>query len=125
MEVTNVTADAEEFTCNAYLAPDGKPTLVDAGAMPGVVGAIGEHTDSLSQVVLTHQHGDHVGELDAVLSAFDADLYAYDAHPDRTDTLRDGDKLTVGSESVEVVHTPGHAGVQLILEFLFLPLKNN
>ncbi len=110
MEVTNVTADAEEFTCNAYLAPDGKPTLVDAGAMPGVVGAIGEHTDSLSQVVLTHQHGDHVGELDAVLSAFDADLYAYDAHPDRTDTLRDGDKLTVGSESVEVVHTPGHAG---------------
>jgi glyoxylase-like metal-dependent hydrolase (beta-lactamase superfamily II) len=110
MEVTNVTADAEEFTCNAYLVPDGKPTLVDAGAMPGVVGAIGEHTDSLSQVVLTHQHGDHVGELDAVLSAFDADLYAYDAHPDRTDTLRDGDKLTVGSESVEVVHTPGHAG---------------
>jgi glyoxylase-like metal-dependent hydrolase (beta-lactamase superfamily II) len=110
MEVTNVTADAEEFTCNAYLAPGEEPTLIDAGAVPGVVDTIREHTDSLSRVVLTHQHGDHVGELDAVLSAFDADLYAYDAHPDRTDTLRDGDKLTVGSESVEVVHTPGHAG---------------
>ncbi len=110
MEVTNVTADAEEFTCNAYLAPGGEPTLVDAGAVPGVVDTIREHTDSLSRVVLTHQHGDHVGELDAVLSAFDADLYAHGDHPDRTHALRDGDKVTVGSESVEVVHTPGHAG---------------
>jgi len=110
MAVTNVTADAEEFTCNAYLVPGEEPTLVDAGAMPGVVGVIREHTDSLSRVVLTHQHGDHVGELDAVLSAFDPDLYAHADHPDRTHTLRDGDELTVGSESVEVVHTPGHAG---------------
>jgi len=110
MEVTNVTADAEEFTCNAYLAPGKEPTLIDAGAVPGVVDTIREHTDSLSRVVLTHQHGDHVGELDAVLSAFDADLYAHGDHPDRTHALRDGDKVTVGSESVEVVHTPGHAG---------------
>ena len=110
MEITNVTAGAETFTCNAYLAPDGEPTLVDVGTMSGVVGAIHEHTDSLSRVVLTHQHGDHVGELDAVLSAFDPELYAYGDHPDRTHALRDGDELTVGSESVEVVHTPGHAG---------------
>jgi len=109
MEVTNVTADAEEFTCNAYLVPGEEPTLVDAGAMPGVVGVIREHADSLSRVVLTHQHGDHVSELDAVLSAFDTDLYAHGDHPDRTHALRDGDELTVGPESVAVVHTPGHA----------------
>ncbi|ERH08913.1 MAG: Zn-dependent hydrolase [halophilic archaeon J07HX64] len=115
MEVTNVTADAEGFTCNAYLALGEEPTLVDAGAMPGVVGAIREHTDDLSRVILTHQHGDHVGELDAVLSAFDADLYAHGDHPDRTDTLQDGDELTVGSESVEVVYTPGHAGDHISL----------
>ena len=58
MEVTNVTADAEEFTCNASLAPDGGPALVDARAMPGVVGAIGEPTPSLSTEGLTYQHGD-------------------------------------------------------------------
>jgi len=109
MEVLNVTADAEVFTCNAYLVAGGEPTLVDAGAMPGVVDAVRERTDDLSRVVLTHQHGDHVGELDAVLSAFDADLYAYGDHPARTHTLRDGDELTVGTELVEVVHTPGHA----------------
>jgi len=109
MEVVNVTADAEVFTCNAYLALGEEPTLVDAGAMSGVVAVIREYTDALSRVVLTHQHGDHVAQLDPVLSAFDTDLYAYGDHPARTHTLRDGDEVTVGEEVVEVVHTPGHA----------------
>ncbi|MFB6308694.1 MAG: MBL fold metallo-hydrolase [Haloarculaceae archaeon] len=114
MEVSNVTADAETFTSNVYLAlPDegerGERTLVDAGAMPGVVDAVREHTDGLDSVVLTHQHGDHVEQLDAVLDAFDADLYAYGDHPRRTHELADGDQLRVGSETCEVVYTPGHA----------------
>ena len=109
MAVTNVTADAEVFTCNAYLVTGAEPTLVDAGAMDGVVDVVRETVEELSRVVLTHQHGDHVGELDAVLSAFDPDLYAYGDHPARTHRLRDGDELAVGSGSFEVVHTPGHA----------------
>jgi glyoxylase-like metal-dependent hydrolase (beta-lactamase superfamily II) len=107
--VVNVTADAEEFTCNAYLVTDPEPVLVDAGAMPGVVDAVADHVDSLSAVVLTHQHSDHVAELDAVLDAFDADLYAYGDHPRRTRALADRDELAIGGESFEVVYTPGHA----------------
>jgi glyoxylase-like metal-dependent hydrolase (beta-lactamase superfamily II) len=109
MEVTNVTAGATVFTCNAYLVDGPEPTLVDVGAMEGVVSAVRERTDELSAVVLTHQHGDHVERLDAVLSAFDPDLYAYGDHPARTHRLRDGDELTVGAASMEVVYTPGHA----------------
>jgi len=109
MAVYNLTADADVFTCNAYLAVGAEPTLVDAGAAPGIVDAVREHTDTLSRVVLTHQHPDHVGELAAVLSAFDPDLYAYDDHPERTHALADGEELLVGDRSVEVVHTPGHA----------------
>ncbi|WP_276273748.1 MBL fold metallo-hydrolase [Haloarcula litorea] len=109
MEVHNVTADAETFTCNAYLALGEAPTLVDAGAMDGVVEAIREHTDALDRVVLTHQHGDHVEQLDAVLDAFDADLYAYGDHARRDTALRDGDEIVVGEEACEVAYTPGHA----------------
>ena len=109
MEVHNVTADAETFTSNAYLALGKRPTLVDAGAMAGVVDVIREHTDELDAVVLTHQHGDHVQRLDAVLDAFDAELYAYDEHPRRDHALVDGDELLVGDETYEVVYTPGHA----------------
>ena len=108
MEVRNVTADAEEFTCNAYLALGEEPAMVDAGAMEGVVDVIRQHTDGLSKVVVTHQHSDHVAQLDAVVDAFDADCYAYADHPARTHSLADGDVVTVGDEACEVVHTPGH-----------------
>ncbi|WP_227353208.1 MBL fold metallo-hydrolase [Haladaptatus salinisoli] len=109
MQVVNVTADAETFTCNAYLALGDRPVLVDAGAMDGVVDAIRERTDELDAVVLTHQHGDHVQRLDAVLDAFDADLAAYGSHPRRDVALEDGDAVRIGDEEFEVVHTPGHA----------------
>lgn len=109
MDVINVTANAEEFTCNAYLVDGTSPTLVDVGTMPGVEDVVGEHVSTLDRVVLTHQHSDHVGELDAVLDAFDADLYAYGDHPRRTHELVDDDVVHIGDDAFEVVYTPGHA----------------
>lgn len=109
MNVHNVTADAETFTCNAYLALGETTTLIDAGAVSGVVDTIEEHTDSLDRVVLTHQHGDHVSQLDSVMSAFDPDCYAYSEHTQRTHAIEDGDHLAIGDEENEVVYTPGHA----------------
>jgi hydroxyacylglutathione hydrolase len=108
MDVINVTADAEVFTSNAYLALGEQPTLVDAGAVEGVEDVIADHTDSIDKVLLTHQHSDHIAELDAVLDRFDADCYAFDDHPLRTHALAAGEEFTVGDETVEVVHTPGH-----------------
>jgi hydroxyacylglutathione hydrolase len=109
MDVHNVTEAAEEFTCNAFLALGEVPTLVDAGTMSGVEEVVADHTDRLDRVVLTHQHGDHIGELDAVLDYFDADLYCYGSHTRRTDGLDDGDTIAIGEEDFEVIHTPGHA----------------
>lgn len=109
MDVANVTAEASGFTCNAWLATGDQTVLVDAGAMAGVDDEIRGRVDSLDAVVLTHQHGDHVGELDLVLDAFDADLYAYGEHPRRTHELREGDAVAIGDEACQVVYTPGHA----------------
>ena len=109
MDVYNVTADAEEFTCNAYLVEGDRTVLVDAGAMEGVVDAVEGYVDGLDAVVLTHQHGDHVAQLDAVLDAFDAPLYAYGDHPRRESELDDGDQVFIGDEAFDVVYTPGHA----------------
>ena len=108
-DVVTVTAGADQFTCNAYFVPGDTPTLVDAGTMPGVADVVAEHTATLDRVVLTHQHSDHVGRLDEVLDAFDADLFAYADHPRRSHELDDGDSVEMGNETYDVVYTPGHA----------------
>jgi glyoxylase-like metal-dependent hydrolase (beta-lactamase superfamily II) len=113
MEPLNVTADADVFTCNAYLVDGAVPTLVDVGTMSGVEDVIADHVETIDQVVLTHQHADHVGELEAVLDAFDAELYAHNDHPRRTGGIDDGDTLTIGDEEFETVYTPGHAADHL------------
>ncbi|WP_435100444.1 MBL fold metallo-hydrolase [Halarchaeum sp. P4] len=109
MRVEEPTADAESFTCNAYLALGERDVLVDASSMDGIEDAVAEHTDSLDAVVLTHQHADHVEELEAVCEAFDPDVYAYADHPRRTHELADGDEVRIGDETFEAVYTPGHA----------------
>ena len=109
MTVHTVTEGAESFTCNAYLVTGERPALIDAGTYGGILDEIREHTDRLDAVVLTHQHADHVGELDSVLDAFDADLYCYGDHSRRAGILEDGDEVMMGDERFSVVHTPGHA----------------
>lgn len=111
MEVHNVTEWSDTFTSNAWLAVGERDILVDAGSADSeeTVGRIREDVDELDAVVLTHQHGDHVGSLDAVLDAFDAPLYAYADHPRRDEKLEAGDEVRIGDEACEVVFTPGHA----------------
>ena len=111
MEVHNVTEGADTFTSNAWLVVGAHNVLVDAGSADAerTVDRIREHVDGLDGVVLTHQHGDHIGSLDAVLNAFDASLAAYGDHPGRDTALDNGDEVRVGDEACEVVHTPGHA----------------
>lgn len=115
MDVTNLTVGASEFTCNAYLVAGAEPTLVDAGAMSGIEAAVAEHTDQLDRVVVTHQHPDHIDELETVVEAFEPAVLAYADHPLRTAALDDGDQVQLGPESYDVVHTPGHASDHVAL----------
>lgn len=105
MSIENLTAEADVFTANVYYVDGTVPTLVDAGAMAGIEERIAE----LDAVVMTHQHGDHVQELEALVDTFSPRVYAYGAHPLRTDPLVDGDTIQIGDTEYEVIHTPGHA----------------
>ncbi|MFW5896137.1 MAG: MBL fold metallo-hydrolase, partial [archaeon] len=86
-----------------------RTVLVDPGAMAGIVDAVRERVPDLDAIVVTHQHADHVAELEAVVDAFAPEVYAYADHTLRTIDIIDGDHLTIGDETFEAVHTPGHA----------------
>ncbi|MFI5894831.1 MBL fold metallo-hydrolase [Actinoplanes sp. NPDC051513] len=97
---------------NAYLLRCGdEQLLIDAAnddeTLLALIGDAG-----LATVVTTHRHGDHWQALEDVVSATGARSLAHadDAGeiPVVTATLAEGDTVTVGDCSLEVIHLVGH-----------------
>ncbi len=124
-----------DFDSNVYLLTGEDPILVDAGTgmhhqdilkwLSSVV-----KKDKVRRIVLTHRHYDHTGGAAALARELGAEVlmhpldapavregdprqtlsYMFGIHsqPVEVTELRDGQVLTTGESSYEVVHTPGH-----------------
>jgi hydroxyacylglutathione hydrolase len=113
---------ADEWLSNTYLVgdePGGVAVLIDAGGpVAPLLDAIDEYDLTLSHVLLTHHHHDHVAELGNVLERFgDVEVLAHRAEGEEvlgtTGTIEPGQKLTIGGLEVEAIHTPGHTAGML------------
>jgi len=113
---------ADQWLSNTYLvaaAPGGDAFLVDAG---GPVAPLLERLEAddltLTHVLLTHHHHDHVAELGDVLERWpDAKVLAHPEErvPGSTGDLNPGDELEIGGLRVQALHTPGHTAGMLAL----------
>jgi len=66
--------------------------------------------------VLTHSHSDHCALLPQVRAAFHPKVLAFSPSVDEIDhVLRDGDKIRMGDEDFEIIHTPGHSSDSICL----------
>lgn len=117
---------------NTYLVGKASLAVIDPGPDDGehiaaILRAAG--TAAITHILLTHAHRDHCGAIDRLRALTGADLLSYgrpaaeegrlvdpsvspgyldrDLSPDRL--LRDGDTVSGGDWSLQVVHTPGHA----------------
>jgi len=107
--IANLAAGVNVFTSNVYLVNGERTVLVDAGNQFDVVAAVRDRVDHLDAVVLTHTHPDHVGNLAAIVDAFDVDVWGYDPEATGVDhRLSDGDTIQLGDDEYTVLHTPGH-----------------
>ncbi|MEF8855898.1 MAG: MBL fold metallo-hydrolase [Haloplanus sp.] len=106
-DIENLAAGVRAFTSNVFLVTGERTALVDTGANVDVVSRIEERVDDLDTVVLTHTHRDHVGNVDAVRSAFGVETVGYDpTHPAVDAEL--GATVQLGDHDFTVLHTPGH-----------------
>ena len=99
----------------AFLLHDsesGSTALVDAPEATPILAALRERGWTLSQILLTHHHGDHVAGTAEIVAATGAQVLggADDAHrlPPLDARLREGDTVTVGTEKGFVLAVPGH-----------------
>jgi glyoxylase-like metal-dependent hydrolase (beta-lactamase superfamily II) len=99
---------------NAYLLrcrATGSLLLIDAAnEAPRLLSLLGDHP--LSTVVTTHRHMDHWVALEAVVAETGARSIAHAADagelPVTSDTVHDGDVITVGDCRLEIIHLVGH-----------------
>jgi hydroxyacylglutathione hydrolase len=117
----------------------GEGIVVDPGgpAEPLLKKAKGRGVNKITLIVNTHSHVDHtagnqwmhqatgapiaIHEADArdLANPHPAMLAMFDASPSPPPSvlLKDGDKISFGKESVEVIHTPGHSRGSICLSW--------
>jgi hydroxyacylglutathione hydrolase len=117
---------SDGWLSNTYVVGDeigGSAVMVDAGGpVAPLLQFLKRGQLTLTHVLLTHHHHDHVAELDAVKRAFPGipvliHPLERDEVPGATDTMQPGETIEIGALKIETIHTPGHTAGMLSLLF--------
>lgn len=93
--------------------PDSRTTLlVDAPEEAPVAAALRRHGWTLTHILITHHHHDHVTGLMSLKADTGAEVFGPAEEADRIAgldrTLVDGDQVRIGPWTVHAIRTPGH-----------------
>jgi len=114
--VRNIAQGVRSFTSNAFLVDGERTVLVDSGNDFDAVERIEAAGAGLDALVLTHTHPDHVGNVGAIVDAFDVDVWGFDPEHELVDhAIADGDTVVIGDDDHLALHTPGHKDDHLCL----------
>ena len=107
---------APGWLSNSYVVGDragGHAVLIDAGGpVEPILEAIERFRLTVTHVLLTHHHGDHVAQLEHYLDRFSVPVLAHPLEAARLEdvegSLVHGDVVETGDLRIECLHTPGH-----------------
>jgi glyoxylase-like metal-dependent hydrolase (beta-lactamase superfamily II) len=114
----------DQWLSNTYVVADelgGSAVMIDAGGpVQPLLDILRRGQFTLTHVLLTHHHHDHVAELDAVLEQHpDIPVLIHalekDNVPRATGTMEPQHTIATGGLSIEPLHTPGHTAGMLSL----------
>ncbi len=114
----------DDFLSNTYLVADelgAHAVLIDAGGpVEPLLAVLDRMRFSLTHVLLTHHHYDHVSELDKVLERHPGTpvlIHPLERElvPGATGTMNPGETIYCGALEIEPLHTPGHTAGMLSL----------
>jgi hydroxyacylglutathione hydrolase len=114
----------DQFLSNTYLVADelgAHAVMIDAGGpVEPLLAVLDRMRFSLTHVLLTHHHFDHVAELDKVLERHPGTPVLIhplerDQVPGATATMEPGQAIESGALTIEPLPTPGHTAGMLSL----------
>jgi len=106
----------DNFSYLVYCPETGEGIGVDPSLEPEkLLETCREHGVTLTTLVNTHGHNDHIAGNDAILKATGAKLAAHPLELKADIELLEGSVLQVGHGEVSILHTPGHTPGSLTL----------
>lgn len=112
-EIEQVVLSMGGFEVNSYVihGPEGD-IVVDAGAEPEKI--LAATRGPVVAVLITHNHGDHIGALEEVRQETGAPVYMHPVDAEAAgvrdyEPLQDGEGMALAGEALYVLHTPGHS----------------
>jgi hydroxyacylglutathione hydrolase len=112
LEIITIPCLADNYAFLAHDAASGDTALIDVPEAAPILAALSARGWTLSHVLLTHHHYDHVDGLDEVLATHKAKVVgaAADAHrlPPLDIAVSEGDQVQIGPEMARVMDVSGH-----------------
>jgi glyoxylase-like metal-dependent hydrolase (beta-lactamase superfamily II) len=108
--------DWENFIYLIHDHATGRAAVVDpAWDVPAIMRLAASNGVTITDILLTHSHPDHINGVNAVLEQTDAQLHLLKAEaqfwgdcPAKPTLHQGGDRVAIGQTTVELWHTPGH-----------------
>lgn len=99
----------------------GATATIDAGEAEPILAALKETGWTLTDILVTHHHGDHVAGIPELKAATGAKVTAPAEDMNRVPLVdrgvREGDRVKLGSLVAEVIATPGHTSHHIAYHF--------
>jgi len=112
LEIRTIPCLSDNYAFLAHDAESGETALVDVPEAAPILAALAETGWTLSHVLITHHHWDHVQDLDKVLDQHPAKVVGHKADADRLPpldiALSEGDTFQLGGETAQIFDVSGH-----------------
>ena len=121
LELVTVPCLKDNYAFLLHDGASGRTALVDAPEAAPILAALEDRGWRLSDILITHHHGDHIDAVDALRDATGATVWGAAADAARLPPLdravHPGEALDFAGETVEVIDVPGHTVGHIAFHF--------
>ena len=111
----------DNFGVLVYDPSSGRTAAIDAPEAEPIEAALKATGWKLSDILVTHHHGDHTGGITELKRRYGCRVVAPEGEangiPEVDETVREGDGIRVGTLEGRVIETPGHTAAPATLYF--------